>query len=79
MQVATALRCAEEVRELIKPIMLRRLKSQVDLVVAEKKENVLFIKMTSVQDKIYQKFLNGERVKRVATGEMRCFGVLQEK
>ena len=58
--------------------MLRRLKSQVDLVVSEKKENVLFIKMTSHQDKIYRKFLNGERVKRVANGETRCFGVLQE-
>ena len=28
LQIATALRCAEEVRTLIKPILLRRLKSQ---------------------------------------------------
>jgi len=77
LQIATALRCAEEVRTLIKPILLRRLKSQVDLVTTEKQEHVLFIKMTKKQDKIYQKFLNSEAVKRVITGDAVCFTVLQ--
>ena len=49
----------------------------VDLVTAEKQEHVLFIKMTKKQDKIYQKFLNSEAVKRVITGDAVCFTVLQ--
>lgn len=44
---------------------------------AEKQEHVLFIKMTKKQDKIYQKFLNSEAVKRVITGDAVCFTVLQ--
>ena len=51
--------------------------NKVDLVTAEKQEHVLFIKMTKKQDKIYQKFLNSEAVKRVITGDAVCFTVLQ--
>ena len=52
-------------------------KKIVDLVTAEKQEHVLFIKMTKKQDKIYQKFLNSEAVKRVISGDAVCFTVLQ--
>ena len=33
--------------------------------------------MTKKQDKIYQKFLNSEAVKRVISGDAVCFTVLQ--
>ena len=78
LQIATALRCAEEVRSLIKPVMLRRLKSQVDLVVSEKQEHVLFIKMTKRQANIYNKFLDSDAVKKVINGDSRCFSVLSQ-
>jgi len=71
-------------KEMFEPIDLIQIKwkyflnnNKVDLVTAEKQEHVLFIKMTKKQDKIYQKFLNSEAVKRVITGDAVCFTVLQ--
>ena len=78
LQIGTALRCAEEVRNLIKPVMLRRLKSQVDLVVSEKQEHVLFIKMKKAQASVYTKYLESDAVKRVLNGDTRCFSVRVE-
>ena len=42
--------------------MLRRLKSEVQLVNAEKTEHVLFVKMTPEQEKVYKKFINSDKV-----------------
>ena len=56
-------------KSLIKPVMLRRLKSQVDLVVSEKQEHVLFINMTKRQSAVYNKYLKSDSVKRVLTGD----------
>lgn len=78
LQVATALRCAEEVRNIVRPILLRRLKSEVQLITTEKKEHVLFIKMTSEQEATYQKYLNSNYVQRIFVGGMGCFGALQK-
>ena len=62
----------------MKPILLRRLKTDVTLITSEKKEHVLFIKMTTEQEKVYKKFLKSTDVQNVLSGGTKCFGALQK-
>lgn len=78
LQIVTGLRCAEELRSIVKPLLLRRLKSDIQEVFVEKSDNVLFIKMTEEQDEVYRRYLRTERVKDALLGGAHCFGILQK-
>lgn len=52
------------------------MKTEVNLVSSEKKEHVLFVKMTEKQDKVYQKFINSREVQEIFLNGHRCFGAL---
>ncbi|KAL0205310.1 hypothetical protein P9112_000617 [Eukaryota sp. TZLM1-RC] len=63
LMVRTAVKCASALKELIKPILLRRLKDKV-LQLPNKKEHVLFCKMTPVQVLEYNRYIQSPEVQR---------------
>ena len=76
LQIVTGLKCAEELRAIVKPLLLRRLKSDINLVKVEKSDNVLFIKMTEEQEAVYQSYLGTQRVREALLEGAHCFGIL---
>jgi len=72
-QVQTAYRCSCVLRDLIKPYLLRRLKKDVKHQLPEKKENVIFCKLTNYQVAVYDQYLQGREVKKTLEGEHLLF------
>jgi DNA excision repair protein ERCC-6 len=75
-QVQTAYKCALELRELIDPYLLRRLKSDVALQLPDKQEQVLFCRLTRPQRRLYQQALSSPEVLRAMEGSCKVFGAL---
>jgi DNA excision repair protein ERCC-6 len=75
-QVQTAYKCALELRELIDPYLLRRLKSDVAIQLPEKQEQVLFCRLTRQQRKMYENALSSPEVTRAMEGSCKVFGAL---
>ena len=65
LQVKTAYKCAVVLRDLISPYLLRRLKNDVAKDLPKKSEMVLFVKLTRIQQDLYEKFLESEDFSRV--------------
>jgi len=69
VQVQTGYKCAVILRDLISPYLLRRLKSDVAQDLPKKNEMVLFVKLTQVQQDLYEKFLHSEELNSILKGK----------
>ena len=78
MQVQLAYRCALVLRDLIKPYLLRRLKTDIKEVnrMPGKKEQVLFCRLSSRQRMMYEAFLQSDEVKQILRGSLQMLGAI---
>lgn len=67
LQVMTAEKCAEALKETISEYLLQRLKVDVAADLPEKTEQVLFCKLTDGQRKAYETFLKSDEVSAILT------------
>ena len=73
LQMHTAYTCALTLRALVEPVLLRRLKRDVNTQLPSKTEQVLFCRLTPTQRAAYSAFLRGEEVSRVLDGREHAF------
>jgi DNA excision repair protein ERCC-6 len=69
LQVETAIRCAEALKETISPYLLQRWKVDVAADLPKKTERVLFCEITPLQRQQYQIFLDSEEMKSILAGK----------
>ena len=65
LQVLTATKCAETLKEAISPYLLQRLKVDVAADLPKKSEQVLFCKLTKPQREAYEMFLSSEEMSSI--------------
>ena len=76
LQVQTAMRCAETLKDTISPYLLQRFKLDVASDLPRKSEQVLFCKLTKVQREEYERFLDSDEMKGILNGRRQVlFGV----
>ncbi|KAJ3128979.1 hypothetical protein HK101_005308, partial [Irineochytrium annulatum] len=68
LQVQTAHRCAQVLRDLISPYLLRRMKSDVASDLPKKTEQVLFCRLSSTQRDLYERFLDSRDCRQILEG-----------
>ncbi|EEA24894.1 DNA repair protein rhp26 [Talaromyces marneffei ATCC 18224] len=68
LQVQTAARCAETLKEAISPYLLQRFKVDVASDLPKKSEQVLFCKLSPLQRKAYEQFLNSQECNSILAG-----------
>jgi DNA excision repair protein ERCC-6 len=68
LQVQTAAKCAEMLKEAISPYLLQRFKVDVAADLPKKSEQVLFCRLTKVQRTAYETFLDSEEMKLIFNG-----------
>lgn len=69
LQVQTALKCAETLKDTISPYLLQRFKADVASDLPKKSEQVLFCKLTKLQREAYENFLGSEDLKSIMRGK----------
>ena len=69
LQVQTAMKCAETLKDTISPYLLQRFKVDVASDLPSKSEKVLFCKLTKLQREIYEKFLDSDELKAIMNGK----------
>ncbi|KAK4619413.1 DNA repair protein rhp26 [Fulvia fulva] len=69
LQVETAMKCAETLKDAISPYLLQRFKVDVAADLPKKSERVLFCKLTKLQRDAYEWFLNSEDMKSIMAGK----------
>ena len=69
LQVQTASRCAETLKDTISPYLLQRIKLDVAADLPKKTEQVLFCKLTRPQREAYESFLAGDEMKSILNGK----------
>lgn len=69
VQVMTAQRCSEILKELMGPYLIRRVKVDVAADLPKKSEQVLFCKLTIPQSEAYRAFLNSPEMKEIFGGK----------
>jgi DNA excision repair protein ERCC-6 len=69
LQVQTALRCAETLKDAISPYLLQRFKVDVAADLPKKSEQVLFCRLTKLQRKAYEDFLSSDDMKSILNGK----------
>ena len=76
LEFETAIQCAETLKDAISPYLLQRFKVDVATDLPQKKEQVLFCKLTRQQRQAYESFLQSEDMKSIAAGKRQMlFGV----
>jgi DNA excision repair protein ERCC-6 len=76
LEFETAVQCAETLKDAISPYLLQRFKVDVATDLPQKKEQVLFCKLTRQQREAYENFLRSEEMKSIQTGKRQMlFGV----
>lgn len=76
LQVETAMRCAEALKETISGYLLQRFKIDVAADLPKKSERVLFCKLTKIQRSAYEDFLGSEEMKSISEGKRQAlYGV----
>jgi len=76
LQVETAMKCAETLKDTISPYLLQRFKVDVAADLPKKSERVLFCKLTKLQRDAYEWFLNSEEMKSIMAGKRQAlYGV----
>ncbi|KAI9805546.1 MAG: hypothetical protein M1825_000797 [Sarcosagium campestre] len=78
LQVQTAMKCAETLKDTISPYLLQRLKVDVAADLPQKKELVMFCKMTRAQRQAYEAYLKSEDVKSIMNGKLRSFSGIEK-
>ncbi|PYH88258.1 DNA repair protein Rhp26/Rad26 [Aspergillus ellipticus CBS 707.79] len=68
LQVQTAAKCAETLKDAISPYLLQRFKIDVAADLPKKSEQVLFCKLTKQQRQAYESFLGSEEMKSILNG-----------
>ncbi|KAK5128307.1 hypothetical protein LTR85_002974 [Meristemomyces frigidus] len=69
LQVETAMKCAETLKDTISPYLLQRFKIDVAADLPKKSERVLFCKLTRLQRDAYEWFLASEDMKSILNGK----------
>lgn len=69
LQVQTAIKCAETLKDTISPYLLQRFKADVASDLPKKSERVLFCKLTNFQRETYQNFLGSDDLKAIMNGK----------
>lgn len=69
LQVQTALKCAETLKDTISPYLLQRFKADVASDLPKKSEQVLFCKLTKLQREAYENFLSSDDLKSIINGK----------
>ena len=69
LQVQTAMKCAETLKDTISPYLLQRFKVDVASDLPRKSEKVLFCKLTKVQRDAYENFLNSGDLQAIMNGK----------
>ncbi|CAI8496322.1 unnamed protein product [Hanseniaspora opuntiae] len=72
LQVQTGYNCAVELKNMISPFLLRRVKADVAKDLPNKKELVLFCKLTKTQRHQYISFLNSEELSKIRKGRFQA-------
>ena len=76
LQVQTASRCAETLKDTISPYLLQRFKIDVAADLPKKTEQVLFCKLTKLQRDAYEAFLASDDMKSILNGKRQVlFGI----
>ncbi|EMC92968.1 hypothetical protein BAUCODRAFT_42604, partial [Baudoinia panamericana UAMH 10762] len=76
LQVETAMKCAETLKDTISPYLLQRFKVDVAADLPKKSERVLFCKLTKLQREAYEWFLASEEMKSILSGKRQAlYGV----
>lgn len=76
LQVETAMKCAETLKETISAYLLQRFKADVAADLPKKSERVLFCKLTRQQREAYEQFLSSEEMRSIMNGKRQMlFGV----
>ena len=76
LQVETAMKCAETLKDTISPYLLQRFKVDVASDLPKKSERVLFCKLTKLQRENYEFFLGSQDMKSILNGKRHAlFGV----
>ncbi|KAG8626467.1 hypothetical protein KVT40_005412 [Elsinoe batatas] len=76
LQVETAMKCAETLKDTISPYLLQRFKVDVASDLPKKSERVLFCKLTKLQRDAYEFFLESEEMKSIMAGKRQAlYGV----
>ena len=76
LQVETAMKCAETLKDTISPYLLQRFKVDVAADLPKKSERVLFCKLTMLQRNAYEWFLDSEEMKSIMAGKRQAlYGV----
>ncbi|KAL9046349.1 MAG: hypothetical protein Q9214_000796, partial [Letrouitia sp. 1 TL-2023] len=68
LQVQTAMKCAETLKDTISPYLLQRFKADVASDLPKKTEQVLFCKLTRSQREAYEYFLGSDELKAIMNG-----------
>ncbi|KAJ5579978.1 Helicase C-terminal, partial [Penicillium hispanicum] len=71
LQVQTAAKCAETLKEAISPYLLQRFKTDVAADLPKKTEQVIFCKLTQYQRTIYKRFLGSDDMRSIYKGKMK--------
>lgn len=69
LQVQTAMKCAEMLKDTISPYLLQRFKADVASDLPKKSEQVLFCKLTKHQRDAYENFLGSDDLKAIMNGK----------
>ncbi|EDO16055.1 hypothetical protein Kpol_1067p28 [Vanderwaltozyma polyspora DSM 70294] len=69
IQVQTGYKCAVALRDLVSPYLLRRIKADVAKDLPDKREMVLFCKLTQFQRNKYIEFLNSKELGQIQNGK----------
>lgn len=69
LQVETAMKCAETLKDTISPYLLQRFKVDVAADLPKKSERVLFCKLTKLQRESYEYFLSSDEMQRILDGK----------
>ncbi|KAF2445073.1 DNA repair and recombination protein RAD26 [Karstenula rhodostoma CBS 690.94] len=76
LEFETAMQCAETLKEAVSPYLLQRFKVDVAADLPQKKEQVLFCKLTRQQREAYEGFLQSDEMKSISNGKRRMlFGI----
>ncbi|KAJ5720274.1 DNA repair protein rhp26 [Penicillium malachiteum] len=73
LEVQTAIKCAETLKDAISPYLLQRYKTDVASDLPQKKEQVIFCKLNSYQRTMYNRYLSSKDMEAIHKGKIKSF------
>lgn len=70
VHVRTAYKCALMLRDMINPYLLRRMKSDVNIALPPKNDQVLFCRLTEDQKALYIQYLKSKEYRNIVSGNI---------